>query len=122
MAHSYIWVFGITNEGKRILAGPFQDNYEAQNAVDDLAMSEQYTLATRDRSKAARIVKQKLRETGVPTDQALKRVHKPSSDYPGEEMDPDEPDGFMDNLKNRFNQVRGRKSPEEEIFEGDPFA
>ena len=122
MAHTYFWVFGITREGKRILAGPFLDELEAANAEDDLEATRRYRLPTKDRSKATSIVKQKLREDGVPTDDALKRMsHRDTDDYEDKDNS-----SFFGNTKRRFKQLgttvtSRNKTPEESIFEGDPF-
>ncbi|KKL45934.1 hypothetical protein LCGC14_2350650 [marine sediment metagenome] len=118
MARTYFWVFGVTREGKRILAGPFLDELEAANAEDDLEATRRYRLPTKDRSKATSIVKQKLREDGVPTDDALKRISH---------RDIDEDDSSLfDGARQRFKQLgttvtSRNKAPEESIFEGDPF-
>lgn len=118
--HSYIWVFGITNEGRKIVTGPFQDKLEAQNAEEDLFEAQQYVLPTRDRTKAVRSIKQKLHQGGVPIDRALERVRNKPISIGSEEEESDE-ESFFGNLKNRVGQLKSRTSPEEEIFEGDPF-
>lgn len=121
MAHTYFWVFGITREGKRILAGPFLDELEAANAEDDLEATRRYRLPTKDRSKATSMVKQKLREDGVPTDHALKRISHRDVDNLE-----DSSGGLFDGAKTRFKQlgttaISRNRPPEEDIFEGDPF-
>jgi len=128
MAHNYLWVFGVTREGRRVLTGPFLDELEAANAEDDLEATRKYKFPTRDRSKATRMVKQKLRETGVPTDDALKRIHheEPGDDYDDfEDSGGGDSNSFLDNAKMRLNQLSGsarkRDEPDESIFEGDPF-
>ncbi|KKN75320.1 hypothetical protein LCGC14_0381720 [marine sediment metagenome] len=121
MAHTYFWVFGVTREGKRILAGPFLDELEAANAEDDLEVTRRYRLPTRDRTKATSIVKQKLREDGVPTDDALKRIsHRDVDDLE------ENSGGLLSGAKERFKQLGAttashNRPPEEDIFEGDPF-
>lgn len=121
MAHTYFWVFGVTREGKRILAGPFLDELEAANAEDDLEATRRYRLPTKDRSKATSIVKQRLREEGVPTDDALKRMSHRDVDF-----EEDKGGGFLGDAKERFKQLGAsttthNKPPEEDIFDGDPF-
>lgn len=121
MAHNYFWVFGVTREGRRILTGPFLDELEAANAEDDLEATRRYRFPTKDRTKATRMVKQKLREGGVPTDDALRRIHHEDPE------DEEDTDSFFGNAKMRLNQLGGsrEKTPvdpsSESIFEGDPF-
>ena len=122
MARTYFWVFGVTREGKRVLAGPFLDELEAANAEDDLEATRRYRLPTKDRSKATSIVKQKLREDGIPTDDALKRIsHRDINDYEDEDDS-----SFFGSARQRLKQLgttvtSRNKAPEESIFEGDPF-
>jgi hypothetical protein len=108
LGHTYMWVVGVSNEGKKTLIGPFEDKIEALNAEDDLHEAKTYSLKTRDRTKATRIIKEKFRESGHGVDSALQRVsHKPTER------------GLVDTISDK---LQGRKkSPEESIFDGDPF-
>jgi len=67
------YVFGISDEGKRVTLGPFLDEHKADVVLNDLDNGEIFKLPTRDLSKATRIIKATIASRGHDMDDALSR-------------------------------------------------
>jgi hypothetical protein len=56
----YYWTYGQTEEGRKVLSGPYRSKSEANLEADKLDDVEIFFLKTRNTQKATRIVKAKL--------------------------------------------------------------
>lgn len=83
----YHWVYGITPEGKGVIAGPFSDRLQAMQAEDSLDRAQTFQLSTRDQSKATRQIKAAIFKQTGNIDRALERKsHRTVTTTPVDDM------------------------------------
>lgn len=71
MFRTYLYVFGSSPSGKKVLLGPFSDKDDAIEAMEDINSPRTFKLKTADQTKAVRIIRNTLRKEGVSVDDVM---------------------------------------------------
>jgi len=96
----YIWVFGHTSSGKRVLVGPFTDEVDAEEVGGELDEVQYFKLKTRSQQKATGEVRALLLKQGYSPDGSLKRqlhsrgLEREGVSLPAREVIPEEESVF----------------------------
>ncbi|KKN33911.1 hypothetical protein LCGC14_0799040 [marine sediment metagenome] len=103
----YFWVLGYSDEGKRVLLGPYASEEKAAEAADFLEETIIYPLETRNQQKASRQVKAELLQDGESSGEAMQRQlhHK----------------GLVQEHSQDVNIPTVLAQGGDSIFSGDPF-
>ncbi len=103
----YFWVLGYSDEGKRVLLGPYTSEEKAAEAADYLGESIVYPLETRNQQRASRQVKAELLQDGESSGEAMQRQSHPK--------------GLVQEHSQDVNIPTVLAQGGDSIFSGDPF-